>query len=113
MTAAMLTERDREALADVLGQFAENIERVDVFGSRATGAARSNSDIDLVVYGDLDEKAERRLWTLLEDSNLPLSVDLVVYSRIKNDLLREHVDAVGSPLFTRQDLRRRRRNMRR
>lgn len=112
MTTVLISERERVTLSEVLAQFAEKIESVGVFGSRATGAAQPGSDIDLVIYGDLDEKSERRLWTILEDTNLPTAVDLVVYSRIANDLLKEHIDAVAVPLFSHQDLQRARKRVR-
>jgi predicted nucleotidyltransferase len=99
-----ITEKERRVLSAVLAPFANAITEVGIFGSRATGLARKNSDIDLVIYGDLDVKAERRLWTLLEDSDLPVSVDLVVYSRINSPLLKEQIDTVAAPLFTQQEL---------
>jgi predicted nucleotidyltransferase len=103
MTPAV-TQVERSALIRALASFADNISSVGVFGSRATGVARENSDIDLVIYGSLDSKSERRLWTLLEDSHLPVPVDLVVYSRIDNPLLKAHIDAVGAQLFTHEEL---------
>ncbi len=41
-----------------------------------------NSDIDLVIYGSLDEKTMDRIFTLLNDSNLPIKIDLQVYDLI-------------------------------
>ena len=105
MNAVMITSKQRQTLARLLAEFAEHIVRVDVFGSRATGRARPNSDIDLVIHGDLDAKSERRLWTDFEESDLAVSVDIIVYARIKNDSLRDHIDAVAEPLFTQAELR--------
>jgi predicted nucleotidyltransferase len=106
VTSAMVTPLERNVLIKALASFADTISSVGVFGSRATGIARENSDIDLVIYGDLDSRSERRLWTILEDSNLSVPVDLVVYSRINNPLLKEHIDAVGTQLFTHEELAR-------
>jgi predicted nucleotidyltransferase len=106
MSAVLVNIQERRILAEAFSAFADRIKSVGVFGSRATGLSRENSDIDLVVYGDLDEKSERRLWTMLEDSSLPVSVDLVVYARINNPLLKDHIDAVGTELFTQEDLQR-------
>ena len=108
MTVPVLTERERETLLRVLAPFAERIESIGLFGSRATGRARPDSDIDLVIYGDLDAKSERRLWTMFDETDLSVSVDPVAYSRIKNSLLREHIDSVGVQLFTQEDLKRER-----
>lgn len=107
MNEAVITPQERDTLLKALAPLADHIERVSIFGSRAIGRAQPGSDIDLVIYGDIDAKAERRLWTELEDSNLPVSVDIVVYTRIDNPLLQEHIDAVSVPLFSQADLRRR------
>lgn len=106
MNTAILTKRERDTLLHVFAPYAGYIEGVGVFGSRATGKARPNSDIDIVLYGDLDVQSERRLWTTLDETALPVSVDLVVYSRIKNALLKSHIDLVAVKLFTRKDLER-------
>jgi uncharacterized protein len=105
VSAPAITNEQRRVLIGALAQFSDQIASVGVFGSRATGTARENSDIDLVIYGDLDSKSERRLWTILDESNLPVGVDLVVYSRINNPLLKQHIDSVGVPLFMQDDLK--------
>lgn len=106
MNRPALSVRERDTLARVLAPFADRIERVGVFGSRAGGQPRPNSDIDLVLYGDIDEALERRLWTLLEDANLPVSVDVIAYSRINHPPLKTHVDAAAITLFDQAELRR-------
>jgi uncharacterized protein len=106
MTAPLLTPQQRETLLHVLAPFADRIERVGVFGSRAAGQARANSDIDLVLYGDIDAATERRIWTLLEDTNLAVSVDVVAYARIDRPALKAHIDAVALTLFEKAELTR-------
>lgn len=91
-------------IARILAPFAEWIDSVALFGSRATGAFRANSDIDLVIHGPLSEAALDRLWTLFDASTLPLKVDVLAYDRIAAPALKAHIDAVGQPLFTREDL---------
>ena len=104
-TKPMVTASELHALATVLAPYADRIERVGVFGSRATGRARANSDIDLVVYGDVDAELEARLWTLFEDSDLPVEVDLAAYSLVRHDGLKRHIDATVATLFETKDLR--------
>lgn len=91
-------------LRDVLTPFASSIDRVCLFGSRANGAARENSDIDLVIHGDLDKSRIDRIWTLLDDSNLSVPVDVVGYDLIAHEPLREHIDKFEVTLFTKADL---------
>lgn len=104
MSLLSLPARERETLARVLAPFADRIERVAVFGSRATGKARANSDIDLVLYGDIDAATEQRIWTLLEDTSLPVPVDVVAYERIERTALKAHIDAVAVTLFEKAEL---------
>jgi predicted nucleotidyltransferase len=104
MNTAILTKQERNTLLHAFAPYARHIDRVGILGSRATGKAGPASDIDIVLYGDLDVQSERRLWTMLDETELPVAVDLVVYSRIKNALLKSHIDAVCVELFTCRDL---------
>ena len=70
-----------------------------MFGSRATGAWRPNSDLDLLLHGDLDHRAIDRLWTLFHESNLPFTVDVTSYDLTTHEPLREHMNRVRRPLF--------------
>lgn len=95
-----LTDRQLAILRGVLRPFADRIDRVGLFGSRATGTQRPNSDIDLVLYGTLGDAEIDRLWTLFDESALPMTVDVVAYRRIAHAGLKAHVDRVMRPLFT-------------
>jgi predicted nucleotidyltransferase len=96
-----LSTKQLDILHNILLPFSEKIEHVGLFGSRATGFYRPNSDIDLVIYGSLDEKAMDRVFTLLNDSNLPTRVDLQVYDLIDYLPLKNHIDNNMVVLFTR------------
>lgn len=99
-----LTEQQVEIIRQILIPFADKIERVDLFGSRAQGTYRNNSDIDLVLRGNVGEKTVDHLRTLFTESNLALKVDLLIYERIRKPELKAHIDLVSRPLFTRGDL---------
>ena len=88
----------------ILQPFANDIESLGLFGSRATGRYRPNSDIDMVIYGDLSEKTADRIATLFGDSKLPIKVDVISYNHIAYPALKAHIDAVVKPLFTHEDL---------
>ena len=56
-------------------------ERIILFGSRARGAARPNSDFDLLVIKDSDKPRYQRsapLYRILAD--LPVEVEVIVYT---------------------------------
>jgi predicted nucleotidyltransferase len=60
---------------------ATNPERIVLFGSRARGTARTDSDFDLLIIKESDEPRYRRpapLYTKLAD--LPVEVEIVVYT---------------------------------
>ncbi|MBT3071419.1 nucleotidyltransferase domain-containing protein [Rhodomicrobium sp. Az07] len=99
-----LSPRQMQILRDVLAPFADSITRVGVFGLRATGTFRPDSDIDMVLHGQITDALVDRLWTLFDASSLPLKVDLVGYDLIAYPPLQEHIDAVEKTLFTREDL---------
>ena len=96
-----LSAIEQKKLREILNTAGEQIERVAVFGSRATGRYRPNSDLDLVLYGNTDEAVCDRLWTALQESSLPFSVDIVSYAAITNPALRAHIDLVARTLFVR------------
>lgn len=91
-------------LAAVFLPFADRISHVDLFGSRATGKWRPDSDIDLVVHGDVGEREIREIWTACDESPLLLRVDVQAFDHVAYPPLRRHIEAVAVPLFTRADL---------
>ncbi len=98
-----LTAAERAIIWEILFTAQDRIERVGVFGSRAVGRERANSDLDLVLYGSADESVCDRLWTLFQESRLPFSVDVKSYASLTYPPLRAHIDAVACPLFVRTD----------
>lgn len=99
-----LSGRHLAMIAEASASFAEAIERVGLFGSRATGTQKPGSDINLVLYGPLTEPMVDRLWTRFSETLLPFSVDVVAYSLITEPALKQQIDAVMRPLLVREDL---------
>lgn len=99
MSAAkpLLDAVDLAELRRVLTPLSDGFVDIRVFGSRATGRSRSTSDLDLVIYG-ADSRTICLIVDALEDSFLPMTVDLVAYETITSDLLRQHIDRVAKPL---------------
>lgn len=75
------------------------IERAALFGSRAMGNWRAGSDIDLCLWGKIDERLLARIAAELEELPIVQRFDLVVYDAIEHAPLREHIDrcAVAFP----------------
>lgn len=61
-----------------------------IFGSRATGTARVYSDVDIAVIGNMpvDLSIIACVNEDLENSSLPVHVDIVDFSRVSDDFKR-------------------------
>lgn len=100
-----LTPAHLTVIRDILSPWANVIERVAVFGSRATGRYKTYSDIDLVIYGHgIEQKTIDRLWTLFSESSLPYKVDIVAYELINEAPFKAHIDQFNQTLFSAEDL---------
>ncbi|MEP6785438.1 MAG: nucleotidyltransferase domain-containing protein [Sphingomonadales bacterium] len=96
-----LTGMQRTALGRALAPFADEVDSVAVYGSRATGSARRGSDVDLVFYGSASPAYIR---LALEESDLSIFADVVKYDEIDNLRLRAEIDRDALPLFRKADL---------
>lgn len=99
-----LSPAQLSCIKEILAPFAANLERVLLFGSRASGAYRPYSDIDLALYGPVGEKEIDRLHTLFMESALPFRVDVVSYQTLNSAPLKQHIDQAGVTLFKKEDL---------
>lgn len=99
-----LSEEQQEIIRNILLPYAERLERVGIFGSRAVGTERDNSDVDLVLYGSISESDIDRIWTLFDESALPFKVDVSAYNLVEYVPLKRHIDKVSQPFFHSSDL---------
>jgi uncharacterized protein len=104
MTLHGLNPDHIQTIKALLRPYADTIETVGLFGSRATGSYRNNSDIDMVLYGSLTESTVDRLHTVFSESLLPMRVDVKAYSLVDYPPLKAHIDSVMYPLLHRADL---------
>ena len=103
-SAIDLTAQQRSVLLGVLAQFCPPVERVDVYGSRATGTARPGSDVDLVLAGTIDWSTCARVRGALEESYLSIFADVAAYDLLEGGGFRDQVLATALPLFDRAEL---------
>lgn len=95
-----IEEKDLRAIRNILASNCQNIEKVCLFGSRATGHFKSTSDIDLVLYGNISEQESDRLYTCFHESMIPHKVDITTYQQVTYPPLKRHIDEVVKPLFS-------------
>lgn len=85
-------------VCDILARHLPGRE-VQLFGSRANGAAKPYSDIDLVIMGDevLPVTTMRILRDAFDDSDLPFQVDLVEWAGT-SEKFRKVIETTALPL---------------
>lgn len=94
-----LDESVINSLAQAFSRHAR-IGAVLLYGSRATGDFRLDSDIDLTIMGDeLTEFQLLQLASDIEDLALPLYVDLSLYNEIDSPELLGHIHQVGKVFY--------------
>lgn len=76
------------------------IQSVALFGSRAKGTHTERSDVDLALWGDVDELAAQSIAADLDDLPLPYRFDVKPFAAIKLRALREHIERVGVRIYS-------------
>jgi predicted nucleotidyltransferase len=73
--------------------------KIILFGSRAKGNYREGSDIDICVkQSNLNIEDLFFLSEKYESFNLPWKIDIVIYEKIQEPALKDHIDRVGKLL---------------
>ena len=77
------------------------ISTVKIYGSRAKGNYKNQSDIDLVILDkDVSRFIVSKILLDFDDSDVPYLIDLQCYDTIKNQALKEHIDRVGVVIYS-------------
>lgn len=80
----------------------KNVQRALIYGSRAKGNFRSNSDIDIMVEGELLTIGDLSMIDArLDDLLLPWQIDLCARNRVGNKGLLDEVDKWGVVVYQR------------
>lgn len=77
------------------------IKKVILFGSRAKGNFKPNSDIDLALVGQIDDIHCEQVRLDLEELPTLYRFDVLDEATVKNALLRNHIKRVGVALYER------------
>lgn len=97
MNTLGLTIHELDAIRSVIARH-HNVQRAIVYGSRAKGTYRHNSDVDVAVDGDVSPLQAQFIAGDLEELPLPYHFDVVALRHITNEALREHIERVGVAL---------------
>lgn len=104
MTKHGLNSEHIKIITAILRPYADKIKTVGLFGSRAQGSYRANSDIDMAIDGTLSEDEIDRLYTHFDESLLPFKVDVNALNLVDYRPLKDHIKTVFYPLLTHDDL---------
>lgn len=78
------------------------IDKIVLFGSRAKGNFENGSDVDLAVIGKkIDTNDIVHASIEIDKLSLPYKFDIIIYNRIHDKALLDHIDRVGVVIFER------------
>lgn len=97
-----LTEAEVDTICSVF-RSTPAITRVILFGSRAKGAAKHYSDIDLAIEGPLSERQVAEVAMKLDELPLPYKFDIKSLASIQHLPLKQHIERVGIAIYTKNN----------
>jgi len=97
-----LKPEHRQAIIETLAANPK-VERIVLFGSRATRTFTLTSDVDLALFGDdLTLSDQAALAEAVAELSVPQRVDILIYHRIESQALREEIRKHGVEWFARE-----------
>jgi uncharacterized protein len=94
-----LNENIIEKVIYILSSFPQVDEAV-IYGSRAKGNYKPNSDIDITLKGsDLSIAELNKISLMIDDLLYPNKFDLSIYSHINNPELLKHIERIGETFY--------------
>lgn len=99
MLISGIKDTDQKRIVEVFSHYKE-IEKVVLFGSRAIGNNKLNSDLDFTLYDqELNLSLLIKIESEFDDLLLPYKFDLSVYHQITNTELISHINRVGKVIY--------------
>lgn len=92
-----LPDKTIEMIKNLFRSYSE-ISEVKIFGSRARGNYKLGSDIDLAIFGKIDEKLLRHIAFELDELSTPYKFDVLNYDTVDNETLKQNIDKYGKLL---------------
>ncbi|NKF06717.1 nucleotidyltransferase domain-containing protein [Clostridium gasigenes] len=95
----MLDEKLIIELQNIFNQYIE-VEKVILFGSRARGDNKYNSDIDLCLFGkNINHLTHAKVSMDIEETNTPLSFDILNFNELSKKELIENIISEGIQIY--------------
>ena len=84
-----LNDKTLKIVKDIIEKYP--VEKKVIFGSRARGSYRYNSDIDIAIFGSIKRNEFNRLLDELVESDCIYKIDLVHFEKITNGELKKDI----------------------
>jgi uncharacterized protein len=95
-----LSSRDVDLICGVFRRHRE-ITAAVLYGSRAQGTHRPESDVDLALEGDLDDLRAASIAAEMDELPLPYRFDVQAYAAIRSPALRDSIRRTGTVVYAR------------
>ena len=96
-----LSQKDLTSITLLLKSYPE-VEQALIFGSRALGSYKRGSDIDIALFGNIEDATILAISSQLnEELVLPYFFDVLNYDALTNPELKDHIDRVGVIFYKR------------
>ncbi|MQA23228.1 nucleotidyltransferase domain-containing protein [Rugamonas rivuli] len=96
-----LSETILNSLCELFAQYSE-IDSVKIYGSRAAGNYRPQSDIDLAVFAPaMKDRDFSSLWGELDDLPILFRLDVIHWDQVTNPSLKQDAQRHGALLYER------------
>jgi type I restriction enzyme R subunit len=76
-----------------------SVEKAVIFGSRAKGNYKKYSDVDIALFGNIDEDSAQNIHERLEELESPFMFDVLVFEDIQNEELKQHILRCGKIIY--------------
>ena len=94
-----LKDFELELILKVIMDYKE-VEQAILFGSRATGKAKPNSDIDICLKGiNVTSRIQNSISSILDELPLPYFFDIINFQTLTNERLKKHISEQGIDLL--------------
>lgn len=88
-----LTENSYEKIKEIVNTYKDY--RFKVFGSRARGDNKPNSDIDIAVEGEISTEKQKEIMNCFDSLDIPYMIDIVFICDLEKEELLESIKRDG------------------